>query len=259
MSMTNDRAIVSSVSLQGFSLAVTSKDSFPVGGVFSFRLLYIKPLLQSAILDILDNSVYTLGHASRRVRDILLGLSEPRNSSKKEKINFLNPNLNESQRKAVERSLEQEELSIIHGPPGTGKTTILVEVIQQYRKMGKRILVCSASHVAVDNVMEKLIARCGGLGMVRVGHPVKVRRGHIKYTLDVKTRKNEGENMEKLKEASIVFGTLTGVASTKGMKKLPQGFFDLTVVDECAQALEAAVWAVVRYWHCYIQVLGYIL
>ena len=67
-----------------------------------------------------------------------------------------NNNLNESQKEAIEFALKQKELAVIHGPPGTGKTTTLVEYITLEVKQGSKILCCAPSNVAVDNLLEKL-------------------------------------------------------------------------------------------------------
>ena len=67
-----------------------------------------------------------------------------------------NNNLNESQKEAIEFALKQKELAVIHGPPGTGKTTTFVEYITLEVKQGSKILCCAPSNVAVDNLLEKL-------------------------------------------------------------------------------------------------------
>ena len=72
-------------------------------------------------------------------------------------INFTNSNLNDSQREAIEFALKQKELAVIHGPPGTGKTTTLVEYITLEVKQGSKVLCCAPSNVAVDNLLEKLV------------------------------------------------------------------------------------------------------
>ena len=87
--------------------------------------------------------------------------------------------------------MEQKDLSIIHGPPGTGKSTTLVEIIQQKRRIGDRVLVCCASHAAVDNLLARLKEKYGGEGLIRIGHPAKVQRSHIKFTLAAKSKKEE--------------------------------------------------------------------
>ena len=75
----------------------------------------------------------------------------------KNKLKFYNDNLNQSQKEAVEFALTVNEIGLIHGPPGTGKTTTIVEIILQLVKLGKKILVVAPSNIAVDNIAEKLI------------------------------------------------------------------------------------------------------
>ena len=69
---------------------------------------------------------------------------------------FINQELDESQKEAVSKCLKQQELGIIHGPPGTGKTTTLLEIIQQEVKFGKKVLFSASSNTAVDNMSERL-------------------------------------------------------------------------------------------------------
>ena len=115
------------------------------------------------------------------MRDVLLGLEKPR-TYLIQQIQFLNPALDSSQRKAVTSTLSQEDLLIIHGPPRTGKTTILVEIIRKTVKLGGRVLVCSASLATVDILMARLMERMNN-GIVRIGHSAKMDRKHVKYTL----------------------------------------------------------------------------
>jgi len=93
-------------------------------------------------------------------------------------------NLNHSQNTALAYSLKSETF-LIHGPPGTGKTTTLSEVIKHH--IGKRLLVCADSNVAVDNLLEKL----KNYDVVRIGHPAKVDSKLMKYSLDVKIRRDK--------------------------------------------------------------------
>ena len=80
--------------------------------------------------------------------------------------------LNRSQQEAVEFAMSAEDLAIIHGPPGTGKTTTVVEVIRQTLARGERVLACAPSNTAVDNLLERLVN--SGVQAVRLGHPARV-------------------------------------------------------------------------------------
>jgi len=104
-----------------------------------------------------------------------------------EEIKPFNENLNRYQIEAVKRALGSEPLFLIHGPPGTGKTTTLVEVIEQLVKVKKKqILATADSNTAVDNLMERLIKR--GLNVVRIGHPARVSKELIEHSLDYKVQ-----------------------------------------------------------------------
>jgi len=87
-------------------------------------------------------------------------------------IKFFNTNLNVYQREAVEKALAAQDVALVHGPPGTGKTTVLVEIIRQAVAQGQRVLASAPSNIAVDNLLEKLLET--GLDAVRMGHPARI-------------------------------------------------------------------------------------
>jgi len=90
--------------------------------------------------------------------------------------------LNEFQRKAVERAVSSDKVFLIHGPPGTGKTTTLIECINHLVKQGNRVLATVDSNITVDNIVERLIAK--GVQIVRVGNPTRILKSIQKHTLD---------------------------------------------------------------------------
>ena len=91
--------------------------------------------------------------------------------------------LDESQCAAVSHALAAERVAIIHGPPGTGKTTTVVELIRQAIRRGERVLACAPSNLAVDNLLERLLA--AGERAVRLGHPARVLPELREHTLDI--------------------------------------------------------------------------
>lgn len=91
-------------------------------------------------------------------------------------------NLNPSQREAVAHALSAQCLALIHGPPGTGKTTTLAELIHQLVARGQRVLACAPSNLGVDNLLEKVLAR--GINALRLGHPARVLPELRAHTLD---------------------------------------------------------------------------
>lgn len=102
-------------------------------------------------------------------------------------VDWMDPNLNEPQQHAVLRSLAAMDIALIHGPPGTGKTRTLVEVIRQAAARGERVLATAASNAAVDNLAERLLAE--GLSVVRMGHPARVAPEVEAHTLDALVEK----------------------------------------------------------------------
>ena len=93
---------------------------------------------------------------------------------------------NSEQRAATERAEGARDLMLIHGPPGTGKTTVLAEVIRRAVAGGERVLAAAPSNLAVDNLVERLVA--AGVDAVRIGHPARVLPAVVEHTLDQKTR-----------------------------------------------------------------------
>ncbi len=90
-------------------------------------------------------------------------------------IEYINKNLNQDQRNAVKMSLEANELFILHGPPGTGKTETITEMVLQHMKRGKKILISSSSNVAVDTIAERLLRNdLIDIPVCRIGHPVRM-------------------------------------------------------------------------------------
>jgi superfamily I DNA and/or RNA helicase len=117
----------------------------------------------------------------------------------------LDAGLNESQRSAVNFALAARDLAVLHGPPGTGKTTTVVELVRRAVRRGQRVLVCAPSNLAVDNVLEKLLAF--GESAVRLGHPARVLQELREHTLDLLVeRHSDARAARKLvKEAFALF------------------------------------------------------
>jgi ATP-dependent RNA/DNA helicase IGHMBP2 len=101
----------------------------------------------------------------------------------------LDPSLNEAQHAAVERALRATDLALVHGPPGTGKTRTLVEIIRQSVARGERVLATAASNTAVDNLAERLVA--AGVRVIRLGHPARVSPAVEAHTLDALIAEHE--------------------------------------------------------------------
>ncbi len=119
------------------------------------------------------------------LRDVLLGLRTP-SFHASDSFQPLDKNLNESQLEAVRFALSAEDVAILHGPPGTGKTTTVVELIRQITRGGGRVLAVAPSNIAVDNLFERLLA----LGIaqervLRLGHPARVLPELREHTLDL--------------------------------------------------------------------------
>ena len=123
------------------------------------------------------------------LREVFLGEDAPR-KGRARKIRFYNESLNEFQREAVARSLSAADAALIHGPPGTGKTTVLVELIRQAAAAGERVLASAPSNIAVDNILEKLDG--AGLRLVRLGHPARTLEPLRRHNLSVLVEDDPG-------------------------------------------------------------------
>lgn len=129
----------------------------------------------------------------QRLQNILIGKLKPTFNEGSEPV-IHNNRLNSSQVSAVKRSLEAEDLFLIHGPPGTGKTTTLIEVIEQHVDRGQKVLATGDSNVAVDNLVDFLTSK--NRNVVRAGHPARVTEILRQHTLDFLV-----ENKEKYQRA----------------------------------------------------------
>lgn len=106
------------------------------------------------------------------------------------------PGLNESQNEAVRLIAAAEDVALVHGPPGTGKTTTFIQAIRHVLQEEKQVLVCSPSNVAVDLLTERLVRQ--GVSVLRLGNPARVSEEVMNNTLDVRMMNHDG--YKELKE-----------------------------------------------------------
>ncbi|MFA6318863.1 MAG: AAA domain-containing protein, partial [Elusimicrobiota bacterium] len=120
----------------------------------------------------------------------------------KQGIKYYDASLNQYQREAVRNCLLAEDVALVHGPPGTGKTTVLVEVIRQAVADGARVLATAPSNVAVDNMLEKLLAT--RLRCVRLGHPARtlesLRDANLAHQVEADPSYDEVREIDLLRE-----------------------------------------------------------
>ena len=111
-------------------------------------------------------------------------------------LHFKNKRLNDSQQKAVAAIIQNENITIVHGPPGTGKTTTLIEAIIQLIKAGEKVLVAAPSNTAVDNIAKGLIVQ--GVNVLRVGNTSKVDSTIFLHTPEGKLANSKQQKEIKL-------------------------------------------------------------
>jgi ATP-dependent RNA/DNA helicase IGHMBP2 len=163
-----------------------------------------------------------IGNSRGRVaqlRDVLLYDKQPRFDEVKPIA--IDDRFNTSQRAAIEFALASRDVSIIHGPPGTGKTTTVVELIRQVVGQGQKVLACAPSNTGVDNLLEKLVSN--GLRVVRIGHPARVQERLQPYTLDATVEADPTTKVvaDMLREADKIqrkAGKFTRAKPAKGAK-----------------------------------------
>jgi superfamily I DNA and/or RNA helicase len=120
------------------------------------------------------------------------------------KVRYKNTRLNESQQRAVQSILYNEDIAIIHGPPGTGKTTTLIEAIVQLIQKGEKVLVTAPSNTAIDNISKGLIHQ--GVNLLRVGNASKVDTEIFAHTAEGKLHNSpEQKEIKELKKRADEF------------------------------------------------------
>lgn len=230
-----------------------------------------------AMFDAIDYTISSKGRLAE-LRELIYS---ERNPEKLTLSPMRFPYLNKDQEEAVNKVLEAKDVAIVHGPPGTGKTTTLVEAIYETLKREPQVLVCAQSNMAVDWISEKLVDR--GLNVLRIGNPSRVNDKMLSFTYErrfeshpaypdlwgirktirqlykdrnkteawhqkierLKGRATELEiriNNDLFSQAHVISSTLVGSSS-----RLLQGMkFTTLFIDEGAQALEAATWIPIR-------------
>ncbi|XP_052828218.1 DNA-binding protein SMUBP-2 [Octopus bimaculoides] len=138
-------------------------------------------------------------------------------SEKCHDFTFYNTNLDESQREAVKFAINQKNIAIIHGPPGTGKTTTVIEILLQAVKQKQKVLVCAPSNIAVDNLVDRLALLKQNI--LRIGHPARQLPHLQKYCLDAILSSSDGGKliMDVKKDLDKAYNQL--LKSNKGGEK----------------------------------------
>lgn len=207
--------VVSSRDRNAIEVAV---DDWPEGDVFRIDLSadeITRKRHQAALRD--AENARARGGELRRV---LLGERDPTFRDESE-LEF-NATLDASQQAAIRFAMSAEDVAVIHGPPGTGKTTTLVELICQAVARGEKVLACAPSNTAVDNLLERLLA--AKQRVVRIGHPARVPEKLQPFTLDAQVADHEAMKLVKelQRDAQSLFrqvGRYTRAQPARGAKQ----------------------------------------
>ena len=231
------------------------------------------------MFDALERVINAKGNRLAYLRDLFYS-RQPAETFGFENMRF--PWLNVSQERAVNDVLRAKDVRVLHGPPGTGKTTTLVEAINETLMRETQVLVCAQSNTAVDWISEKLVD-CG-IPVLRIGNPTRVNDKMLSFTYErrfadhpdypklwqvrrdmreMRRRRREKaehfhQKLDRLKEVAVelevrinndIFGQVRVIASTlvgAANKLLDGKRFGTLFIDEAAQALEAACWIPIR-------------
>lgn len=233
------------------------------------------------MFDALDRVTTAKGNRLAYLRDLFYNTAQKPQTYSFSPVRL--PWLNPAQEQAVNDVLRAKDVMVVHGPPGTGKTTTLVEAINETLMRENQVLVCAQSNMAVDWISEKLVDR--GISVLRIGNPSRVNDKMLGFTYERRFeahadypqlwairkairelrahRKRGGsesyhQKLERLKSRateleirinSELFNEARVIASTLvgSNSRIMQGTkFNTLFIDEAAQALEAACWIPIR-------------
>ena len=241
--------------------------------------LFFDETSYKCMFDALDRVINAKGNRLAYLRDLFYsGQQAQRFSFESQRFPWLNP----TQERAVNEVLWAKDVAVVHGPPGTGKTTTLVEAINETLMKESQVLVCAQSNMALDWISEQLVDR--GINVLRIGNPTRVNDKMLGFTYErrfeshpdypqlwairkaireLRSHRKRGDErfhqkFEHLKasateleirinsalfdEARVVASTLVGSAN-----RVLEGMkFGTLFIDEAAQALEAACWIPMR-------------
>ncbi|KAK9365122.1 P-loop containing nucleoside triphosphate hydrolase protein [Lipomyces kononenkoae] len=190
-----------SARVEGVTLRVSAKqiqvavdDKFADDAVALDGRLWMTKLVNSVTYKRMNETMdhLTVLSTPTRLQRVVLGSLKPsKPKSPEPPAKYFDNTLNDSQRDAVRLALSASEVSVIHGPPGTGKTYTVIEVIRQLVESGQRVLVCGPSNISVDTILERLDGLIAPTKLLRVGHPARILASTQRHSLDIILRTSD--------------------------------------------------------------------
>lgn len=275
VSYADEARMVVAMPSAGAILEVQSTDNLGVQ-------LYFDETSYRTMFEALSDVIHAKDNRLAELRDTMLGTLKP---AFRELYPVRFPWLNSTQETAVNKVLCSKDVSIVHGPPGTGKTTTLVEAIYETLHREPQVLVCAQSNTAVDWISEKLVDR--GVNVLRIGNPTRVNDKMLSFTYErrfeshpsytelwgirkamremngrrrgsYEERESARNRLSRLRDRATqleiqinadLFDSAHVIASTlvsSNHRVLNGRRFGTLFIDEAAQALEAACWIAIR-------------
>lgn len=197
-------ATVAELTSRSITLAFSD---IPPNWVFDSNIridLYVNDITFKRIEKTLDHLFHIKDQRTLHLISIILGSTVPKKTTKAKIEDFYDKQLNEFQKDAVRLAVGAEDVFLIHGPPGTGKTRTITEIILQEVMRGNKVIATAESNTAVDNILENLMKSNTNVELVRLGHPARVSKELIESTLAYKLEQdNFYKKAQELREQAM--------------------------------------------------------
>lgn len=197
--------------------------------LFAYNRLYVLKTTNTITYQRMESSMRKLGEfdsvPNNKITQYLLTERPFLAQKPSNDVSFHNKSLNKPQQDAIRFALAND-ICIIHGPPGTGKTYTLIELIQQLCDKGQRILVCGPSNMAVDTILERLAKVLPGNMLLRIGHPARLLDSNLAHSLDILSKSGSaGRILKDIRDE--IDRKIASIKKIKSSRERRQGWNDV--------------------------------